>query len=663
MVIVIVGIIVLISGVTLSFPQFSQSFGVSEQEDVGIFSDQFSIAESFVPFRTVGEPRTTLTSSGDVVEAGTDFTGAIDELTAKQATDLITKLPDECRVKLFTTVVFEDDTKQHFSSGFTSFQPVSTLSLISPEGQPIKRFETVPLMTCDVIIAKDGSRIGYINQWLFGVNINWEFIREDGSKGFFNTASQGIAGGTSTAPKCTPVLFEDVGDLATAGYSSSEIQNYKDTFGFGNTGIFIGSERALCAKDAHGVVPEPFIIQASEIENGKGNVAGIKAEGKEFETTLTIIMTGGTIILEVPFLSDELGKPFIAREALDQFLSREVLSFTVDNLVDIPPEDVTPPPTGVDRTIVTDSFSPTKIDVALLSDSDRTVTWRIKLNSYDNSEGVPKMEVRKVFCINFAILDCTAFGSSLTASIPFKDAGFSGTSKIFEVKWVVLKGQTLGTYELSVSMPSRDNSITKKVEIVQSAKDAPSREPNADGTCGRGEQIVQDKDDKNICVAECADNLLWDLVQQACAEKGFCPNTGKLPEIVDGGKPICVEDTTAGGLCREGLTFNSQTEKCEGETKTQIPVCKDNEQLVNLGGGKTGCQPKTDFLKFFKIIACTDKIGFTDEGFCVPPTVAGILQNPLQIVYIGIGFIVFIVVLKFLINSVNRTRGGIVLSN
>lgn len=657
MVIIIVGIVVLIAGVALSFPQ---SFGISEQEDVGIFSDQFSIAESFVPFRTVGAPRTTTTSSGDVVEAGTDFTGAIDELTAQQATDLIKKLPDECRVKLFTTVVFEDDTRQHFSSGATIFQPVSTLSLISPEGQPIKRFETVPLMTCDVIIANDDSRIGYINQWLQGINMNWEFIREDGSKGEFNTASSS-AGGTSTAPKCTPVLFEDLGDLETAGYSTAEIQRYKDTYGFGNTGIFIGSERALCAKDAHGVVAEPFIIQASEIENGKGNIAGVEGDGKEFETTLTVRMTGGTIILEVPFLSDELGKPFIAREALDQFLSRQVLSFTVDKLVEVDPEDVTPPPTGVTRTIVTDTFSPTKIDVALLSESDRTVTWRIKLNSYDNSEGIPKMEVRKVFCLSEILAGCSNFGSSLTASIPFKDAGFSGTSKIFEGKWIVPTGQTLGTYELTVELGSRSNDVTKKVEVIQSAKDAPSREPDSSGNCGRGEQKVQDKDGKDICVAECADNLLWDLVQQACAEKAVCPNTGKAPEIVDG-EPKCVEDPISGGICRSGLTFNQQTETCEGET-TQIPECDEGEEVVNIHSGGYSCQPKQDFSNLFKIIACTDKIGFTDDGLCLPPIIAGLLQNPMQLVFAGIGLIVVIVILKFLWNSVNRSRGGIVLSN
>ncbi len=666
MVIIIVGVIILITGLLISFPV---SFG--EQEDTGIFSDQFSIAESFVPFRTVGQPRTTITSSGDVVEAGTDFTGAIEALTAQQVTDLIKNLPDECRVKLFTTVVFEDDTRKGFSSGFTSFDPVTTLTLISPEGQPIKRFETVPLMTCDVIIAKDDSRIGYINQWLQGVNMNWEFIREDGTKGEFNTASQS-AGGTSTAPKCTPVLFEDVGDLATAGYSTSEIQRYKETFGNQKDSIFIGSERALCATDPHGVVAEPFIIQASEIENGKGNIAGVKGEGKEFETTLSIRMTGGTIILEVPFLSDELGEPFIAREALDQFLSRQVLSFTVDKLVDIDPEDVPPPPTGVSRTIVTDTFSPTKIDVALLSESDRTVTWRIKLNSYDNSEGIPQMEIRKLFCLTITTdRGCTNIGSSLTATINFKDAGFSGTSKVFEGKWVVPSGQTLGTYGLEVSMPTRDNDVSKRVEVVQSAKDAQSTEPDASGNCGRGEQKVQDKDGKDICVAECADNLLWDLIQQACAEKAICPNTGKLPEVVDG-EPKCVEDPTTGGICREGLNFNQDTGRCEGETITQIPECKDNEQLVNLGGGKTECQPQKDFCSqifgipcsnLFKVIACTDKIGLTDDGICVPPLIAGLFENPIQLIYVGIGFIVVLVLGKFLWNSVNRSRGGIVLAN
>jgi len=646
-VMIVAGIITIVTAGLFSLPSTTGA----DPEDLGIFTDQYSIEESFVPFRTVGEPRTTITQTGDVVEVSADFTNAIESLTAQQVSDLILKLPDDCRVKLLTTIVFEDGTKRDLSSGATTFAPIQTLSLIDIQGSPIKEFQTVPLLTCDVIVLKDGvSRLGYVHQWLQGVNINWEFVKEDGTKDSVNTQSSA----TSTAPRCTPVLFDDTGDLATAGYTTSQIKQYSDTFGDNKDAIFIGSERALCAKDANGVIADPFIITADEVESRLGDIAG-----KEFETTLTIRMTAGTIILEVPELSFLLGEPFIARTALDQFLSRQILSFTVDNLADIPPEDVTPPPTGVTRTIVLDSFSPTKIDVAKLSASDRTVTMRIKLNSYDVSEGIPQIVVKKLFCINFAILDCTNFGSATTATISMGDAGVSGLSRIFEGKWVVSTGQSLGTYELKVSMQSRTNDLVKHVEIVQNAKDAPSDTP-VNGQCTTDQQLVQDLSGMDICVAKCADNLIWDVAQNACAEEAFC--TAGLNKVVDdSGKVTCVEDPIMEGICSQGLTFNQNTMKCEGETKTQIPVCKDDEQLNNIGGGNYECVPKLDVIKLLTPIACADKIGFTDEGLCLPPIIAGLFQEPIQLIYLGVAFIIFLVVVKILFNAVNRQRGGIVL--
>jgi len=645
-VMIIAGIVTLVTAGLFSIPS---SVG-GDPEDLGIFTDQYSFEESFVPFRTVGEPRTTITSGGDVVTTSTDFTDAIESLTAQQVSDLIEKLPDDCRVKLFTTIVFEDNTIRELSSGATTFAPVQTLSLLGIQGKPIKEFQTVPLLTCDVILLKEslgGGRLGYIHQWLKGVNINWEFVKEDGTIGSVNTQSSA----TFTAPKCTPVLFDDTGDLATAGYTSSQIKKYSDTHGNGNDSIFIGSERALCATDANGVIADPFIIKADEVESRLGDISG-----KEFETTLTIRMTGGTIILEVPELSQRLGEPFIARTALDQFLSRQVLSFTVDNIADIPPEDVTPPPTGVTRTITLDSFSPVKIDVAKLSDSDRTVTLRIKLNSYDVSEGIPQMIIRKSIQ---SLFGQTSLGQAITAQINMKDAGVSGLSRIFEGEWVVPTGQSLGTYQIKVSMQSRTNDLVKSVEVIQNAKDAPKDTP-VNGKCGSGQQLVQDIDGTDICVAKCADNLIWDVVQNACAEEAFC--TGGLTKEIDAsGKVSCVEDAMMGGVCTQGLTFNQNTMKCEQETTTQIPKCKDDEQLNNIGGGNYECKPKLDISKLLTPIACTDKIGFTDEGFCLPPTIAGLFQNPIQLVYIGVGFIIFLVVVKILFNAVNRQRGGIVL--
>ncbi|MCP6727403.1 MAG: hypothetical protein KJI69_05340, partial [Patescibacteria group bacterium] len=196
--IIVVGIIAVSLGAIFSIP----SLGFNDQPDIGIFNDQYSIAQNFVPFRTVGEPRTTITSTGQTVEASTDFSNAIETIQASEALKIIKALPDNCSVKLFTTVVFEDDTTQTFSSGATSFPPISTFSLISVQGEPIKRFETVPLLTCPTILTVNDERIGYIHQWLQGVNMNWQFVKEDGNKDSVNTASQG-AGGTSTAPRCT----------------------------------------------------------------------------------------------------------------------------------------------------------------------------------------------------------------------------------------------------------------------------------------------------------------------------------------------------------------------------------------------------------------------------------------------------------------------------
>jgi hypothetical protein len=646
-VIIVIGVSVLVLGGIFSIP----SLGFNDQPDIGIFSDQYSISQNFVPFRTVGEPRTTITSSGAVVEAGTDFSNAIEIIQASEVLKIIKELPDNCGVKLFTTVVFEDDTTQSFSSGRSSFAPISTFALIGDQGQPIKRFETVPLLTCPTILTVNDERIGYIHQWLQGVNMKWEFVKEDGTKGVVNTASQG-AGGTSSAPRCTPVVFDDIGDLAQTGlYTTAQIQKYKETHGNDEVSIFIASERAICATDPNGVVADPFIVTGQEIESRLGDISG-----KQFETTLTIVMTGGTIILEIPHISDQLGEPFIARTALDQFLSRQVLSFTVDNLVDTPPEEVTPPPTGIDRTIVTESFNPVKIDIADLSDADRTVTLRIKLNNYDSSEGVPQMIIKKTSIIG-------TLGQPVTAQINMQDAGVSGVSRIFEGKWIVNTGQSLGTYEVKVSMESRDNDVVKSVEVVQKAEDAPKETPT-NGMCLSGQQLVEGDDGNDICVADCADNLKWDIVQQACAQSAVC-REGLTLSTDEQGNPVCIDETTTptSGECENGLTLNQNTMKCEAPTKTTTPTCEDNETLVNTGGVTYSCIPELpDFIKLLTPIVCSDKIGFTDEGFCLPATIVGLFQNPIQLVYVGIGLIILIVILKVVSNAITRQRGGIILN-
>jgi len=651
--IIVVGIIAVSLGAIFSIPQF----GFNDQPDIGIFSDQYSISQNFVPFRTVGETLPlfgsargiTSTPSGGTVEATTDFSNAIEIIQASEALKIVKALPDNCGVKLFTTVVFEDGNTQTFSSGRSSFAPISTFSLIGDQGQPIKRFETVPLLTCPTILTVNDERIGYIHQWLQGVNMKWEFVKEDGTKGDVNTASQG-AGGTSSAPSCTPVVFDDIGDLATTGlYTTAQIQKYKETHGNDEVSIFIASERAICATDPNGVVADPFIVTAQEIESRLGDISG-----KQFETTLTIVMTGGTIILEIPHISDQLGEPFIARTALDQFLSRQVLSFTVDNLVDTPPEEVTPPPTGIDRTIVTESFNPVKIDIADLSASDRTVTLRIKLNSYDSSEGVPQMIIKKKGLIG-------TLGQPVTAQINMQDAGVSGVSRIFEGKWIVNTGQSLGTYEVKVSMATRDNDVVKSVEVVQKAEDAPKDTPT-NGMCLSGQQLVEGKDGNDICVADCADNLEWDLGQQACAQTAFC-RADLMLSTDEQGNPVCIKDTTTptSGECENGLNFNQNTQKCEAPTNP-TPKCSEGETLINTGGSTYSCTKLPDFTKLLTPIACSDKIGFTDEGFCLPPTIVGFFQNPIQLVYIGIGIIILIVIVKILSNVVTRQRGGLILN-
>jgi len=647
-----VGIFVIVLGGIFTIP----SFGVNDQPDIGNVFDQYSIAESFVPFRTVGEPRVQTTSSGEVIEVSTDFSNAIDTLTASQFFEIVKEFPDVCTVKLLTTIVFDDGSKLRLSSGATSFSPIEVAPLFGlvtvGEGgqiQPIKEFQTVPLLTCDVIEASDalgGGRLGYIHQWLSGVNVNWEFIKADGTKGSVNTAS----GATFTSPRCTAVLFDDIGDLASTGlYTQAQIKEYSDTFGGGQTSIFIGSERALCAEDANGVRADPFIVTANEIESRIG------ATINDFDTTLNIRITAGTLILEIPFISEQLGEPFISRQGVDQFLSRQVLSFTVDKAEE--PSGVPPIVGDIERRIVVESFNPVKIDIANLNANDRTVTMVVKLNSYDSAEGVPKIEVRKT-------LIGTTFLQPLTATINMKDAGVSGLSRLFEGQWIVSTGQSLGTYELKVQMASRLNDVNRLVEVVQSAEDAPSETP-VNGQCKSGQELVQDLDGNNICVAECADNLIYDLGQNACAQVGVCAGDLKLITKEDGSK-TCAKPPITEGMCDEDLIFNQNTEQCEAPTQTQTPPknsCKENEQLVNTGGSTYSCIPEIpDIIKLLTPIACTDKIGFTEEGFCLPATIVGLFQNPIQIIYVGIAFIILIVVLKIISGAIRRQRGGILLN-
>ncbi len=638
------------------------NIGINDRPDIGIFTDRLSVAENFVPFRIGFTERT---STGAV-----DTTNTVDTITASQINQIIKELPNNCRLKLLTTVVFEDGTRQTTSSGATMFAPIQPLSLVTGQGQVIKQFETVPLLTCPVILASDalgGERLEYEHSWKEGVNINWDVYKEDGTlfseSGTFgtgiNTAST-LAGGSviQGSPFCSPVEFRDIGELSSTGlYTQAEIKRYSDTFGGGDDRIFIGSERALCARDVNGVVAEPFIVTAEEIESR------IQSAGKEFETTLIIRPTAGTIILEIPFISEQLGQPFVSINGIDQTVTKQFVSFRVDNLsVQPDPEDVTPPPTGVTRTLRTISFDPTKIDIADLEEEQRTVTWRIALNSYDSSEGIPNIVV-KVDQSSSNLLTQVFGTAGTSATFPMRDAGISGGDRLFEGKWIVPSGQSLGTYELTVSMGSRTNDIARVVEVVQKAEDAPRDEPDANGNCERGQQRVQDLEGNDICVAECADNLLFDNVLSACAQEATC--TGDLVIVTnEDGTKNCGKPPITEGMCDAGLEFNQNTEMCVVTTKTQPKnTCNDNEVLVNTGGATQSCVPEIpDFIKALTPIACVDKIGFTEQGFCLPQVIVSLFQNPIQLIYVGIALIILIVVLKIILKTITRSRGGIILN-
>jgi len=666
--IIVVGIIAVSLGAIFSIP----NLGINAQPDIGIIKDQLAVSDDFVPFRFTRA--TTTTTIGQTTTV--DPSNTIDAITSSQVSSFLRELPSSCGLKLQTTIVYDDNSRQVFSTGATSFAPVQTLSLVTGQGQVIKQFETVPLLRCPEVFGLDGTRYGYEHEWLQGVNINWDAYKEDGTlfiegtgTGVNTVSKEAISFGGLFAipsqlinppPECNPVTFADIGDVKATGlYSDSQIARWQETFGSADGGIFIGSERAICAKDVNGVVADPFIVTADELEQRIGSA------GKSFETTLIIVPTFGTSILEIPFLSQQLGETFVSVNGIDQFVTKQFLSFTVDNLSEqIDPEDVTPPPLGITRTIKTISFDPVKIDIANLEEVDRTVTWRIALNSYDTSEGTPVIVVGSDRSGEGALLQ-TLFPTGITASFPMKDAGISGDSRLFEGEWIVQSGQTLGSYELKVSMVSRTNDVVKIVEVVQKAQDAPKETP-VNGQCKAGQQLVEDKDGVNICVAECAGDLIWDKFTGACAVEAGC--TGDLEIIVaEDGSKTCGKDPIPevpdDQKCDPELTFNSVTNKCEIPTKDPPLVCKMGEQLVNTGGGRTSCLPALpDFIKLLTPIPCSDKIGFTDAGFCLPPTIVGFFQNPIQLVFIGIGLIVVILVLKFLFRSVNRQRGGIVLN-
>lgn len=671
--IIIVGVFTIVLSGIFSIPNFVNI----DRPDIGLITDQLSLSDDFVQFRIAGGVRTTIAGGGSTI----DTSNTIDALTGSQITNLLQGLPDSCGLKLQTTVVFGDGTRKLLGSGAGFREPIPLASLVTGQGQVIKQFEVVPLMRCGEVIAKDGSRHGYEHEWLNGVNLQWDAYKIDGTlfvegnqKGVNTPSKQSdviasILAGTllSARPTCGAVTFGDIGDLKATGlYSNSQIQRWKDTFGSADGGIFIGSERAVCAKDVNGVVADPFIVTADEIEQR------IVSAGKQFDTTLIITPTSGTTLLEIPYLTEQLGKPFVTIHGFDQTVAKQFFSFSVDNLsTQIDPIDITPPPTGVTRTAPkTVSFDPVKIDIADLKDSERTVTWRISLNSYSESEGIPNIVVSPYdngsgfcgLCIG-EIFDSIIGGTTdgRTATIPMKDAGVSGDKRLFEGMWVVQEGQSLGTYEMKVTM--NRGSVAKLVEVIQKAEDAPSETPE-DGKCGSGKQIVEGSDGTDICVAECAGDLKYDLIQKACAIQGTC--TGDLVVITkEDGSKACgkapITPTNGGDLCSDGLKFNPNTNRCETESIPPVK-CKDGETLVNSGTG-TSCIPEIpDFIKLLTPIACVGKIGFTDAGFCLPPLIVGLFQNPLQIIYIAIGLMVVIIAVKLLLNAVTRQRGGLLLS-
>ena len=383
-----------------------------------------------------------------------------------------------------------------------------------------------------------------------------------------------------------------------------------------NCGIFVGNERILGTA----------IIPASSLDNAVKTTSS-------FITRSTIALQSGSILVEIPFISNAIGSTYqnevnLNKDALTTSFSTKFIPagqisipIVTDDTLNIQIVDINP------RVIVKDNESAS--DISLL-------TVKAQLNQFETDEPSPRCFVKNVST------GATVAGQTMTTD------SSTGLSTVFKCTLRIPNSTPTGTYKVEVSSTATENFLQKRgsaSDTVEIKLDVTAKGSGEDDplTCPEGSKVIEDVNGLNN----------EDLLQtKSNLEKKRQDNTINQCEI----ERLAVVNSE---IAERGLGSEELPEPKE-EQKLQ---CKQGESQVKTSSGVPACVPTgfTNLFPEFKVCAPdeTTDLNASPPRICVPPILFSLFSNPIQILFIGVGLMVVIGIVKIGAWALGGQKGGI----
>ncbi len=392
---------------------------------------------------------------------------------------------------------------------------------------------------------------------------------------------------------------------------------------FTDEGFFrIETERSLGSVD----------VTASEIENDLN-------PSRDFNTRVVVELTG-KLFIEIEDLNSLTNNFVVTHDIGSKDGLPNPNNLQLDLFIDIP-ESTTPVFKTTVSTIQPDT---------LVVDNDAGSTFKVNvfftMTAYTDSEGIPECDVKEKGFFG-ATLGTTVKAVKVTSGV---DAQFSCS--------IPIKGnQKTGIYEVKITTPSNTSAgssrpqTTTTFTITLEADDTPIGNGDDPVTCPSVDVLKQQ-------VKDLTDESL--LKQKANLLDSQKRGTLSLCEAIT--LPLVIAEVAS-----RGLTNTPTPDPDDPDDKGGLTCDPNTQILTKISATQFTCvtkDPSGGGIGLPKFIACAQGVSAdTSKGeICLPPSLFEIynfVANNLLLV--GIGFIVFLIILKIIMVAIGRAGKGVVL--
>ncbi len=593
---------------------------------IGIaFTQSPEIANPFVEtfnFNTVEEVFPLLTSTqlrldprlGNVIEgsAGTppsgQFITCVNSIDGEFCSAILQSVNLFCKLKQAVVYQFIDGTSRTVSSSdfdnFALLFPEFALTDPAKIGeQQLRNLDVQVRMACDVPLLTDGTRLPF-----FVTAENGRLaIKVDAYDEFGNLQ---------------PVLTTRAVTVPRADFTDSGLQSPIDA-----SPLFIGNERILGSVS----------VLASEIENDLN-------PSRDFNTRVVIDLSG-KLFIEIPDLNSLTNAFVVEHDVGGRAGFENPITLQLDLFVDTPESA----PTVFKTTVST--VQPDKLVVNGNALTISKVNIFYTMTSYSDSEGTPDCELRKKQ-VGF-------FASSLLQTVKGLKVSTVGENTQFSCQFPIKGDIETGTYEVKITTPnpttsgnSRPSTTTTFIVTLATTED-PTGTPVPCPTVSVLRDQITALDDATLLQQKA------DLLDKQ--------KRGTLT-LCDGIKlPLVIAEVASRGLTSAPTPTPTPTPTNGADT-----ICTPPQIRTKIGANTFTCvNPAGTGGGLFggllpKFIACAPNvIADTSAGeICLSPSVFAIYNFVINnLLIVGIGLVVFLIVVKVIMVAISKKKGGIVLKD